>query len=189
MSEIQPIVFVVFVVLYTLTATIWDQKFFKIPNKLTFPMFFAGWVYQGAFNGLPGLLDGFLGFLIGFGFLFIIWIIGKGGAGDVKLMGALSVWLGFYWSAYVFIISTFMVVLLTMAVVFWNVVTVGTKATKKKLLATGKPTKAGAAPQPETVEQKQQRRLMAYALPISLATWGLLLMGFLMDRPTLPWNL
>lgn len=187
MEQAQPVVFVLFVVAYTLAATLWDHWYWKIPNKLTLPMFFAGWVYQGLFNGLSGLADGALGFLVGFGFLFIMWIIGSGGGGDVKLMGGLSVWLGFYWSIYVFIVSTFLVVLVTMGVVLWNVITRGTKATKKILLATGKPTKAGDKRPRETLEQKQQRRIMAYALPIALATWGLLLLGFLKDQPRLPW--
>lgn len=188
MAEAEAIVFVVFVTAYTLAATWWDQVYWKIPNKLTLPMFFAGWVYQGVFNGLPGLADGALGFLIGFGFLFIIWIIGSGGGGDVKLMGALSVWLGFQWSIYVFVISTFLVSVLAIGIVGWNIMSKGTKATKKKLLATGKPQAGKQSKRAETVAEKQSRRISAYALPISVATWGLLLMGYFMDKPTLPWK-
>lgn len=189
MAAIQPYIFITFVVVYTLAVTYWDQRYWKIPNKFTLPMFFAGWVYQGVFNGLQGIGDGALGFLVGFGFLFILWIIGSSGGGDVKLMGGLSVWLGFYWSVYVFIVSTFLVILVTLGVVIWNVITVGAKNTKKKILATGKPTVGGAAKKVETTEQKQQRRIMAYALPISLATWGLLLLGYFTSKPTLPWNM
>ncbi len=189
MDQLQPYVFVVFVVIYTLAAALWDHFYWKIPNKLTLPMFFAGWLYQGVFNGLSGLGDGALGFLIGFGFLFLMWIVGSGGGGDVKLMGGLSVWLGFYWSVYVFVISTFLIVLITMGVVLWNVLTRGTRATKYKMLATGKPTRPGEKPPAESIEQKQQRRIMAYALPIAISTWGLLLLGFTMGKPTLPWML
>ena len=188
METVQPIVFVVFVVLYTLTAAVWDQLYWKIPNKLTLPMFFAGWLYQLVFNGLAGLGDGALGFLIGFGFLFLMWIIGSGGGGDVKLMGALSVWLGFRWAMYVFVVSTFLIILLAIGVLLWNVLSVGIKTTKKKMLATGKPSRLGQT-QTESVEQKQQRRIMAYALPVLISTWGLLIMGFVMDQPTLPWNM
>ena len=60
---------------------------------------------------------------------------------------------------------------------------------KKKMLATGKPTKAGEKRKAETVEQKQQRRIMAYALPIAIATWGLLTMAYTVGWPPLPWTL
>ena len=187
MESLQEIVFVVAVVGYTLAAVIWDQKYWKIPNKLTLPMFFAGWVYQGYFNGFSGIGDGASGFLIGFGILFILWIVGSGGGGDVKLMGGLSVWLGFRWSLYVFICSTLIVIVVTAFIVLGNVLTIGPKKMKKKLLATGKPTKAGEKRKQETVQEKQKRRIMAYALPIALATWALLIASYTTQKPLLPW--
>jgi len=187
MDSLQEIVFVVAIVAYTLVAVIWDQTYWKIPNKLTLPMFFVGWVYQGSFSGLSGIGDGALGFLIGFGILFILWIIGSGGGGDVKLMGALSVWLGYRWALYVFIVSTLIVIIVTAAIVLGNVLTIGPKRMKKKLLATGKPTQLGEKPKQETVQEKQKRRIMAYAMPIAIATWGLLICSYTLHKPLLPW--
>ncbi len=187
MESLHEIVFVAAVVGYTLAAVIWDQAYWKIPNKLTLPMFFAGWVYQGYFSGLSGIGDGALGFLIGFGILFILWIIGSGGGGDVKLMGGLSVWLGFRWSLYVFIGSTLIVILVTAIIVAGNMLTIGPKKMKKKLLATGKPTKAGEKRKQETIQEKQKRRIMAYAMPIAIATWGLLIASYTLQKPLLPW--
>ncbi|WP_339742259.1 A24 family peptidase [uncultured Rubinisphaera sp.] len=189
MDQIQPVVFLVAVIGYTVAATIWDQKFYKIPNKLTLPMFFAGWIYQGVFDQFAGLATGGLGFLVGFGVLFLLWMIGTAGGGDVKLFGALSVWMGFKWSLYILIVSTFIVVLVTICIVIGNVLMIGPKRMKKKMLATGKPTKAGEKRKVETVEEKQQRRIMAYALPIALATWGLLAMAYTVNWPPLPWTL
>ncbi len=189
MDQIQPIVFLVAVIGYTLTAAIWDQKFYKIPNKLTLPFFFAGWVYQGVFDQWAGLATGGLGFLVGFGILFLLWMVGTAGGGDVKLLGGLSVWIGFRWTLYVLGISTLIVILVTMGIVVANVLTVGPKRMKKKLLATGKPGKPGEKPAAETVEQRKQRRIMAYALPIALATWGLLASAYFGNWPPLPWTL
>ena len=189
MDSLQEVVFVVAIVSYTLAAVIWDQAYFKIPNKLTIPMFFAGWAYQGTFSGLSGIGDGALGFLIGFGILFVLWIIGSGGGGDVKLMGALSVWLGFKWSLWVFIASTLIVIIVTGAIVVGNMLSIGPNQMKKKLLATGKPSKLGEEKKPETVQDKQSRRIMAYALPIAIATWGLLISSYTMQKPLLPWLL
>jgi len=189
MEQIQPIVFVVAVVGFTLLTTIWDFKYYRIPNQFTLPMFFAGWIYQGVFEQLSGLGTGALGFLVGFGVLFLLWMIGSAGGGDVKLMGALSVWMGFNWSIYILIVSTVVVIFITFGVVLSNVISVGPKRMKKKLLATGKPTKAGEKRKPETIEQKKQRRIMAYGLPIAIATWGLLILAQTTGRPTFPWLL
>ena len=187
MESLHELVFVVAIVVYTLIAVVWDQKYWKIPNKLTIPMFFLGWIYQGVFSGWSGIGDGALGFLIGFGILFILWIIGSGGGGDVKLLGALSVWLGFKWSLYVFIASTVIVILITSLIVLGNMLTIGPKKMKKKLLATGKPLAAGEKPKRETVQDKQKRRIIAYALPIAIATWGLLISSYTLAKPALPW--
>jgi prepilin peptidase CpaA len=106
--------------------------------------------------------------------LFLLWFVGGGGGGDVKLMGALSVWLGFRLTLYVMIVSTFLVVCVTCGVVFWSVATRGVRGTKRQYLATGK-TKPGAKPQGESLQEKQGRRIMAYATPIALATWMVVL--------------
>ena len=57
-------------------------------------MWIAGWIYQAIFFQWDGILNGLGGFGLGFGLFFVLWIIGSAGGGDVKLMGALSVWLG-----------------------------------------------------------------------------------------------
>lgn len=169
------VVFFVCVGLFTLAAAITDMRTRRIPNKLTVPVFFAGLLFQGIFNGGPGLLDALYGFGIGFGLLFVLWIIGGGGGGDVKLMGALAVWLGFDLTLRVLVGSTLLVILATGVLMLWSLCTKGMGKTKKKYIATGKPTKKGQKSAPETVQQRQERRIMAYAIPVAVATWGVLL--------------
>lgn len=167
---------VVAVSLFTVTAMVWDVRFKKIPNKLTIPFFFAGWVFQLVMSLLYGwqhLGSAALGFLVGFGVLFILWFIGGGGGGDVKLMGALSVWLGFQMTLWVMLVSTLIVLFTTTGVVLWSVVTRGTRRTKAQYLGTGKSV-AGAKPVRETTEDKLSRRVMTYAGPVALATWMVL---------------
>ena len=167
----QQIVFAVGIGLFTLTAAVCDWRTRRIPNRLTIPVFFLGLVYQVAFNGPAGLGDAGLGFAVGFGTLFVLWMIGGGGGGDVKLMGALSVWLGFHMTLLVMISSTVFVLFGTLAVMVWSLVSRGPYKTKKKFIATGKPRAAGDKAVPETVEQRKGRRIMAYAIPVTLATW------------------
>lgn len=185
MSDLSPgsIVLVAVVSLFTAAAALWDLRYRRIPNKLTLPVFLAGWVYQGVFHGWSGLGDGALGFALGFGMLFVLWMIGGGGGGDVKLMGALSVWLGFHLTLLVVIVSTVLVLLGTLGHMVWSLFNGGLRKAAQKHLATGKEApKKGRKPQPETVEQRQQRRVMAYAIPVALATWLVLIWKL----PTLP---
>ncbi len=169
--------------LFTATAAIWDWRYWRIPNKLTLPVFALGWIYQVAFHGWAGLADAALGFACGFGVLFILWLVGGGGGGDVKLMGALSVWLGFALTLNVLIASTLMVIFGTAAVMTWSMVTKGFRKTQDRYLATGKVRRKKNQPVvKETLEQRQQRRVMGYALPVAVATWVIMLY----QLPSLP---
>lgn len=163
---------------FTVVAAIWDLRTRRIPNSLTFPVFLAGWVFQGLDRGWAGIGDAALGFLVGFGILFVLWVIGGGGGGDVKLMGALSVWLGFRLTLLVMIVSTGFVVLITAGVLATQILTRGIKASRAKYLATGKVTRSEIArgePTPtETVAQRQSRRVLPFAVPVALATWAVI---------------
>jgi prepilin peptidase CpaA len=154
-------VLVVAMVVFTAVAAVWDLREKRIPNKLTLPMFFAGWIYQIAFHGWSGVLDGLAGFAVGFGVLFVLWFIGGGGGGDVKLMGAMSVWMGYYLTLLVLVASTVAVIVITMGVVAWGIMQRGMRKTQTRLKG-----QVG-----ETRAQKQARRILPYAVPVAVATW------------------
>lgn len=168
---VQSVVFVLGVVVLTAIAAATDLRFRRIPNKLTVPAFVAGLVYQAAFHGLSGLADAGLAFAIGFGTLFVLWLIGGGGGGDVKLMGALSTWLGMKLTLYVLVLSTLFVLFGTMAVILLSVFKRGFRGTKQQYVATGRTDEHGKPVYSETEQQRRQRRIMAYAIPVALATW------------------
>jgi len=175
MFEFSPssMILVVAVSLFTAAAAFMDIRTKRIPNKLTLPMFFAGWVYQLVMSAMYGwhhLGSAALGFLVGFGLLFVLWMVGGGGGGDVKLMGALSVWLGFQMTLAVLLVSTILVLVGTLGVILWNVSKYGARKTHEKYTATGK-TPVGKKPAVETQDQKLRRRVMAYAGPVAIATW------------------
>lgn len=168
----QLLVFLIGLAVLTSLATLWDYRFCKIPNKLTFPLFLGGLLYQGVFRGWEGLGDAGLGFLVGFGTLFLLWIIGGGGGGDAKLLGALSVWLGYKMTLYVLITSTFLVIILTVLAMIGSALFYGPSRMKARFISTSKPLMKGETRAPATIEQKVGRRMMTYALPITLATWS-----------------
>ena len=171
---VQLVVFLLCVGAYTVAAAVWDIRIKKIPNKLTLPVFGLGIVYQGVFNGWAGLMDGGLGFLLGFGFLYLLWMIGTGGGGDVKLIGGLSMWLGFQLTWMVLLMSAVMAAVGTAVILVYTALSRGSSKMKDQYLATGK-TQKSEKPKVETVEQRVKRRPMGYAVPVALATWAIVL--------------
>ena len=182
LQTVQLIVFLTCIGAYTIAAAIWDIRIKKIPNKLTLLVFGLGIVYQLAFNGLEGLAQGGLGFALGFGLLFILWMVGGGGGGDVKLMGGLAMWLGFELTGLVLIASTICAGLGTFGIMIYSSLTRGMMTTKDKYTATGK-TPKGHKPKKETAEERTRRRTMGYAVPVALATWAIVVWRL----PEFPW--
>jgi prepilin peptidase CpaA len=172
--SLQEMVFVLGVVALTITATITDLWMWKIPNWLTLPAFAAGWIYQGSMRGWEGLGDGGLGFLVGFGTFFVLFAIGSGGGGDTKLMGALSVWLGFTLTLYVMVITIALVIVGSFVVFFYSLATRG----MKKTMADAKSGRSSAKTSGQVAGAKLSRigGLMAYAAPMAIATWLVLVL-------------
>jgi prepilin peptidase CpaA len=180
--SLQLIIFLVCVATYTVVTAIWDLRVKRIPNKVTVPMFCLGLVYQAVFNHLDGILEGLGGFGIGFGFLLVVWLIGSGGGGDVKLMGGLGVWLGTKLTLYVVVTATVFAAMGTVLALIVTASRTGLYKTKDQYLGTGKARK-GSKPQRETMEQKQRRRALPFAFPVALATW--LIVAW--QLPGFPW--
>jgi prepilin peptidase CpaA len=81
-----------------LALTLWiawgDLRTRRIPNYLTLGTAVAGLAFNFMTQGLPGLVSGILGILLGFAFLILPYLWGGMGAGDVKALAALGAWLG-----------------------------------------------------------------------------------------------
>ncbi len=173
--SVHKAVFLIAVVLFTAVTAWTDTRWRRIPNNITLPMWIGGWIYQGVFFQWSGLLDGMYGFGIGFGLFFVLWMVGSAGGGDVKLMGALSVWLGPGLTLKVLLCSLIFVVLGTFVVVIGSVLTNGWNKTRRQFTRDDAEAKRGRK-QPETMTQRQKRRVMAFAMPVALATWSVLLL-------------
>ena len=168
MNSLAPsqLVLLISVAAFTLVAAISDIRTRKIPNWMTVPMCVAGLVYQVCFYQWSGLGSGLIGFVAGFGILFVLWMIGSAGGGDVKLMGALGPWLGGMLTLKVLFVSLIFVTLGTLGIVLFGLLANGFRKTKQQYLKTGV---AG-----ENVDQRQKRRVMAFAVPVALAAWCML---------------
>jgi len=71
-----------------------DYRERRVPNWLNAAIAAAGFMAQGWYFGWSGMGSGALGLLVGFAVLIIPWLMNGMGAGDVKLMMAIGVWLG-----------------------------------------------------------------------------------------------
>jgi prepilin peptidase CpaA len=102
----QTLSFPVYVVLAaSLIAAVTDVWKFKVHNLLTMPLLLSGLLYHGIVGGQAGLGESFLGVLFGFGVLFVFYLMGGMGAGDVKLLAAAGAWLGMPLTFFVFLAS------------------------------------------------------------------------------------
>ena len=140
----------------TLTALVFDLRLRKIPNWLTVSALGLGLTFQSVVGGWSGLAAALQGFGIGFGVLFVLWLMGAGGGGDVKLIGALGAWLGAQLTVYTMISSAVFVVL-------------GGGAVFMAALISRRLRAAAASP-----ESRAARRLMPFAVPLALGTWCIL---------------
>jgi prepilin peptidase CpaA len=102
----QAFPFPVYVVLAaSLVAAATDIWQFKVHNLLTLPLLVSGLLYHGSVGGLSGVGTSLLGILFGFGVLFVFYLMGGMGVGDVKLMAAIGAWLGMPLTFLVFLAS------------------------------------------------------------------------------------
>jgi prepilin peptidase CpaA len=81
------------ILIVALVAAVLDARTGRIPNALTMPVFLAGLLWSTYVGGATGLLSA-LGSaaLLCFPCL-ILFLFAGGGAGDVKLLGALGAWM------------------------------------------------------------------------------------------------
>ena len=89
--EIVPILFLLVILPI---AAIYDLRFHKIPNWLTFPTMAAGIAFYTYMKGTKGLIFSVEGLLLGMAFFIVFYVCAGMGAGDVKLMGAIGSMLG-----------------------------------------------------------------------------------------------
>ena len=85
---------IIFFACILVAAALYDLRFQKIPNILTFPSILIALVYNCATGGFEGLLLSIAGLALGVALLIVPYLIGGMGAGDVKLLGAVGAVLG-----------------------------------------------------------------------------------------------
>ncbi len=184
------IVFILIVAAFVTAAAISDLQTRKLPNWLTVPAFAAAVIAHTVVNGLSGLGFALLGFATGFGILLILWLVGGGGGGDVKLMGALGAWLGSSLTIAVFLTSTALAVVATAAILLGGMLSRGYWHVHRRYFAArsaGRPSKKMQTAKAEEARRESQikRRVMPYAVPVAIGTW--IVLAIASTASDLPW--
>ena len=86
---------IIFLLLIALTGAIYDWKARRIPNWLTIGGFGIILFFNTFHSGLDGSINSLLGLVAGLALLFIPYITGGMGAGDVKLLGSIGAIVGY----------------------------------------------------------------------------------------------
>ncbi len=150
------------VLVFTSIALVSDLKTRTIPKWLTVSAALAGLAWHVYSGGLSGLGTALGGFATGFGILLVLWLIGGGGGGDVKLMGAVGVWLGALPTLIVFIASAWFAILCTVGIILWNRVRSSGNGTEKS--------------DDRAERGSMLKQTVPYALPVAMSVWALLLL-------------
>ncbi|TWU06074.1 A24 family peptidase [Stieleria varia] len=156
------------VILFTAIALMTDLKNRRIPNWLTVAAAITGLSWHAYENGLAGVAASLGGFATGFGVLLVLWLIGGGGGGDVKLMGAVGAWLGAMPTLVVFIASSGFVILCAIAMIAWR------RFRKPALASVAASVDASATSDDRGNPESVLRLTVPYALPVAMSVWTLL---------------
>lgn len=92
----EPLIFAITIpvlIVVTLCA-ITDILEHRIYNGVLLPALMLAFLFNGLLAGLPGLLDCFMGLVLGMAVLFPIYFLRGTSAGDVKLLGIVGAFLG-----------------------------------------------------------------------------------------------
>jgi len=149
-------------ILLALTSFITDITKKKIYNVQTYPSMVLGLILSYAAGGGHGILMSFAGLFTGLALLFIIFLAGGIGAGDVKLLGAIGALKGTVFVLWTMFYTGLIGGIMAFALLIW----------KGKLLATFKnlfaflrhPVKAHGNQKPE------ERIYLPYGVAISLGS-------------------
>src|SRR3990170_1063504 len=109
-----------FICVAMIVAAVIDGWRLKVPNWLTFPLVFSGWIYSTVAHGWEGLGLSLLGTAVGLGLLLPAYAIGGMGAGDVKLLAGVGAWIWGTATFYAFCVSAIVGGAIALAMVLWR---------------------------------------------------------------------
>lgn len=147
---------------FTVAALVTDLRSRRIPNALTVSAFALALVFHLWNSGWSGLGFAIAGFGVGFGVMLVLWLIGGGGGGDVKLMGAVGTWVGVVGTTFIFLGGVLVAIIMTVGIIAARSLAPGRFGH-----SLGKPADGQTLP-----ARARGRTLIPFAVPVCVATWG-----------------
>lgn len=160
------VIFVVAVGLYVALAAATDLRMHRIPNYLTVPAAALGLVYHTVAPTGWGPLASLGGLAVGFSLLFVPWLLGGSGMGDVKLLAALGAWLGWKCLLAAFAVSTILAAVAALVILAYNSLA-GQKPNRKKRGPSLRQLTTGPS-------HRRRTRILPFAVPVAMSTWTVL---------------
>ncbi len=155
-----------------IVAAVIDGLYLKVPNKITYPLILAGWVYSAAVGGWAGLGWSLAATFFGLALLFGLHLIGGMGAGDVKLLAGIAAFVHIEHTWYVFVATTIVggiMALIQIAVSGdWVKHWVQAQALLQEIVTVRNADKLYEISQ----ERKPRMRLLPYGIPMTVAAIG-----------------
>lgn len=142
----------------------------RVPNWLNAALAVLGFMAQAWFFGWSGVAAGLLGLAVGFATLIVPWLMHGMGAGDVKLMMAVGVWLGPWLTFLSFCVGAVVGGVIAVAMIlstgrlwnaYGNLCTIMTKVSSRSTIFT----EFGSAKSFGTTSQ-----LLPYGVPLTIGT-------------------
>lgn len=164
----HPVAWLVSVVL--ILAAVIDGFELRVPNWLTFPFIFGGWMYSGWAYGWEGLGWSLLGTLVGLGLLLPAYAIGGMGAGDVKLLAGVGAWVYAFHTLYAFAVSAIVGAVLAVGMVLlrraWKHHAAQFLVILQEILVIRDPEQLATI----AAQRKPSMLLLPYGIPIAIGT-------------------
>jgi prepilin peptidase CpaA len=146
---------------FACAASVTDLRARRIPNAISVALLVSGLSFHLCTGLWHGLLTSIAGFAVGFCVLLVLYLIGGGGAGDVKFMGGVGAWVGPYHILFVFVISAVLVAIFAFLVIVIRMMGGPLRESK------GNTQQSGVTGDEEP--QTNERTKIPYAVPVAFA--------------------
>lgn len=153
-----------------IVAAVIDGFELRVPNRITFPLIIAGWVYSTVTFGWAGLGWSLCGTLCGLALLFPAYMVGGMGAGDVKLLAGVGAWVHTTHTLYAFCVSALVGAVLAIAMVLvcrkWTKHLNQFVSIVNEIVTVRDPNRLSEI----AAERKSTMMLLPYGIPIAIGT-------------------
>lgn len=106
--------------IFVVAAFITDVKSMRIPNVLSLSAIISGLIVHLCMSGFQGLLMSISGFGTGFGIMFVLYLAGAVGAGDVKIFGGIGAWTGALFTVQAMVYSIIIAGIIGLIILLWK---------------------------------------------------------------------